>query len=60
MKCKDCKKGIVFWAGNHHFTVKCQKYGIEADTTNADRQCIEEDNDVLWRAGWEKGERWDG
>ena len=61
MKCKECKESIIFWGGNYYFTVICRKYNRRADTTHPEtRPCIEDDYDVLWRAGAEMGERRDG
>lgn len=66
MLCKDCEHGHLYIDFSRDkrcggCAVCCRKYGITCETTHpATRPCIEEDNDVIWRAGWEKGERWDG
>lgn len=67
MLCKDCEHGHLYidFSRDKRYgggcAVCCWKYGITCDTAHPEtRQCIEEDFDVLWRAGWEKGPRWDG
>lgn len=61
MKCRDCDYCAPFKKeGRNVIKIRCRKYGIAADTSKPwDRQCLEEDYDVIWRAGFEKGERWD-
>lgn len=55
MYCKDCEYSTIRGYQNIFMQIDCKKYGITVDTTNADtRQCIENDYDVLWRAGFDK------
>ena len=62
MLCKDCKHSMLILDLETDVSqIVCEKYGVVCDTTNPNnRQCIEEDCDVIWRAAREKGARYDG
>lgn len=55
MFCKDCEYGMSLTAVNDRVsTIRCDKYGIAVDTTHPfERVCIDDECDVIWRAGLE-------